>query len=196
MEPSGQPTRRGKIRWLWVVAVVAVFCITAATRWPSKPLPPPVVSLSLVGFKVFLTNTYAVMTMTNLGPTKVYFRSDTWRAEFETSEGVITNQPYFWKSEAFPRRRGEGGSFNIGVPDGVIRWRVVSSYEWLDRRKPRIEIGEWLNQHLRVDYERTREVLRAVIRPVVGTLPEEFELHNFVATPWLTNLPPAAASPE
>jgi hypothetical protein len=182
------------MRWLWVVAVVAVFGVTAATRWPSKPLPPPVVSLSLVGFKVVLTNTYAVMAMTNLGPTKTYFRGSEWRAEFETTLGMVANRPCFRRSLPYPRRHGEGHTFSVGVPDGVIRWRVVAWHEWVDRHNPRIEIVECLEDH--VDEGRLQDVVETVLGPVLGQRPDKFDLYNFTATPWLTNLPPSTILPE
>jgi hypothetical protein len=164
----------------------------ALIHWLTKPLPPPLVSLSLVGFKVYPTNTYAVMSLSNLGPTKVYFRGNEWRAEFETTEGMVTNRPYFRRSLPYHRRQGEGHTFSVGVPDGVIRWRVVAWHEWVDRHNPRIETIEWLDDH--VDGGRLQDAMEAVLGPVLGDRPEEFDRFDSVSTPWLTNLPPAVPS--
>ena len=111
---------------MWMLAVVAVRGVAAWMRWLTKPLPPPVVSLSLAGFKVTPTNAYAVLAMTNLGTLKTCFRGSEWRAEFETSLSMVTNQPYLRRSLPYLRRQGEGHTFSVGVPAGAIRWRVAA----------------------------------------------------------------------
>lgn len=193
MEPNSQSTRRGRIRWLWVFAVVAVFAVAAVTRWLTKPLPPPVVSLSLAGFKMTPTNAHAVIALTNQGPTKLYFAVRNWRAEFETPSGMITNWAFPHGSIAAPYTQHEGRTFAIGIPDTTVRWRVVAGYEWFERRKPRVDILEWLVDHWHFDRGPTTELLERALSKMLGRLPEEFDLYDFVATPWLTNLPPAAS---
>lgn len=188
MEPSGQTTRWGNIRWLWVLAIVAVSGIAAVTHWLAKPLPPPVVSLKFVGFVTDASNVWAELAMTNLGSTTAYYSGRDWRAEFETRDGVLTNYPYFRRYGPFPFQQGEGCQFPVDIPDGVIRWRVISSYEWFERRKLRVEAVEWLDDHL--GEGRLQDVVETVLGPVLGQRPDKFDLYDFTATPWLTNLPP------
>ncbi len=191
-KPTSSTT--GKIRWLCVLAIVAFCGVAAVTRWLTKPLPPPVVSLSLAEFKLTPTKTYAVMAMTNLGTMKTYFRGSEWRAEFETSSGRVTSQPYLRRSLPYLRRQGEGHTFSVAVPDGVIRWRVVSSHEWFERRMLRVEVAEWFYDHLEAG--RFQDAVEIVLGPLLGHRPEEFDQYALVATPWLTNLPPVAVAPK
>jgi hypothetical protein len=48
-----------RFRW-WIVLLIILIAIAVLTHWRTKPLPPPVVSLNLVGFRVFPTNSYVV----------------------------------------------------------------------------------------------------------------------------------------
>lgn len=188
MEANQPVTQRRRIRWLWVVAVIAMVCVAVGVRWLAKPLPPPVVSLKFVGFVTDATNVWAELAMTNLGSTTAYYSGRDWRAEFETQNGVLTNYPYFRRYGPYPFQQGEGCQFPVDIPDGVIRWRVISSYEWFERRKLRVEAMEWLDDHL--DEGRLQNVAETVLGPVLGQRPEKFDLYDFTATPWLTNLPP------
>ncbi len=171
--------------------MLSVVCLAGVTHWLTKPLPPPKVTLSMVGFKVAPTNGYAVMAMTNLGPTKACFRGTEWRAEFETTDGTVTNYPWFRRLPPFPFESEEGRTFSVGVPGEIIRWRVIASYEWLERNNVRINAIEWLDGHLDLDDGPVQRVLENVLGPALGSRPDHFDLYDFVTTPWLTNQPPA-----
>ena len=194
MEPNIQSTRRGKIRWLWVFAVVAVFGIAAVTRWLTKPLPPPVVSLSLVGFKVYPTNTYAVMVLSNLGSTTVYFDSRDWKAEFLHRVYRTTNFGTGFTTLPSPVVQGSNDVFYVEIPADTKRWRVEANFSFYKRHHWRFELGDWLVRH-RVSTPLVWWPLDH-FDPAWTRSIEPSERPGTVVTPWLTNLPPAAALAE
>ncbi len=189
MEPNSQTTRRGRIRWLWAFAVVAVLGMAAVTRWLMKPLPPPVVSLSLIGFKAYPTNAYAIMSLSNLGPTKIYYDGQSWEAEFETSDGVLTNRGTHMSVIALSTGMLSNATFAVEVPANATNWRVTSYYTFYQRRNPRLDVFEWL---LHSGSPRAFEVLQ----PAIKLLPMPIDDIGQITTPWLTNLPPAAILSE
>lgn len=194
MERSGQSTRQGRICWLWVFAVVAVFAIAAVTRWLTKPLPPPVVSLSLVGFKVYPTNTYALMSLSNLGPTRIYFDPRDWSAEFQTSRGVITNYGRGFSFASFGTKQYSNEVFHVEVPTNLREWRIEANFSYYKRRHLRFELAERL-----IDAGLTDSwIWRPFESFDSGWLwkLDPQERYDSVATAWLTNLPPAAVTPE
>ncbi|HAV62192.1 MAG TPA: hypothetical protein DCY13_07480 [Verrucomicrobiales bacterium] len=183
--------RRPILRWLWVFAVLAVVSVAAATRWIRQPLPAPVVALTLNGFRTTSSNSYAIIAMTNLGPTRVYLRGDSWQLEFETEDGRATNRSYFRVSLPYPYEQSEGRDFLVALHAGANRWRVVGWYEWMDHRDPELEAVEWLERHLKEGA--LRRAVEWALSPFLDGRPEQFELYGSVATPWFSDLPPASA---
>lgn len=184
---------RRRVRWLGIGALVATICVVLAVHWFTKPLPPPVVSLSLVGFKVYPTNAYAVMVLSNLGPTRIYFDPRDWSAEFQTARGVITNYGRGFSFASFGTKQNSNEVFLVEVPASVREWRLEANFGYYKRRHLRFELAERL-----VDSGMTDSW---IWRPF-----ESFDLewlwkldpqgrYDSVATAWLTNLPPSAASP-
>lgn len=68
-------TRSGfkRFKWWYAPVILVPIVVGALVHWLNKPLPPPVVSLSLVGFKSTPTNTYALMCLSNSVPTEIFF---------------------------------------------------------------------------------------------------------------------------
>ena len=65
--------KQRRFRWWLIPLLLVPIAVGALIHWLQKPLPPPVVSLSLVGFKVYPTKSYAVMAITNLAQTTIHF---------------------------------------------------------------------------------------------------------------------------
>lgn len=177
------------------MAVIAVVCVAAGVRWLAKPLPPPVVSLSLAGFKVTPTNAYAVMTLTNLGPTRIYFDPRDWALEFETPNGVATNFGRGFSFLSIGTKQHANEIFYVELPTNVSNWRVEASFHYYKRRHARLEFAAWTMENGLWNYDLIRKPFEAFDPNWVAKL-EPSESYGSSITPWLTNLPPAAVLPE
>jgi|GEM_PF-2450681 len=104
-----------RFRW-WIVLLIILGAVAVLTHWLSKPLPPPLVSLNLVGFKVISTNTFAVISLSNAGPTRVYFDPRGWTARFQTSDGPITNHGGGFSYVSLGTKQHSNEIFYIEIP--------------------------------------------------------------------------------
>lgn len=194
MEPSSQSSHRGKIRGLWVFAVVAVLGIAALARWLTKPLPPPVMTLSLVGFKVYPTNTYAVMSLSNLSATTVYFDPRGWEAVFLRGGEKLTNFGTGFTTLPSPIHQGSNEVFYVEIPTDTKKWRVEANFSFYKRHHWRFELAHWLDRN-RVSSPLVWGPLNH-FDPAWTQAIEPSERSGSSATDWLTNLPPAAVPSE
>jgi hypothetical protein len=181
--------KQRRFRWWLIPLLLVPFAAGALILWLRKPLPPPVVSLSLVGFKVNQTNTYAVMSLSNLGPTRIYFDGQSWEAEIETGDGLQTTQGQNFTINTLGTRQHSNVTFAVKMPSNPICWRVTSTDTFDHHRNPRLEIIEWLNRSWS---PRAFEILK----PAITILPMPSGDSGEITTPWLTNLPPAAVLSE
>ena len=175
--------KQRRFRWWLIPLLLVPIAVGALIHWLRKPLPPPVVSLSLVGFKVNQTNTYAVMSLSNLGPTRIYYDSQSWEAEFKTREGVLTNRGGHMSVIEMSIGMSSNGTFAVKVPSNAMSWRVTYSYTFYHHRNPRMDAFEWL---IDSGSPRAFEILQSAIRILPMPSPDSVE----ITTSWLTNLPP------
>jgi hypothetical protein len=180
-----------RFRW-WIVLLIILGAVAVLTHKLGKPLPPPLVSLNLVGFKVISANTFAVMSLSNAGPTRVYFDPRDWTAQFQTSEGPITNHGSGFSYASLGTKQHSNEVFYIEIPGDTVNWRAEAGFSYYKRRHLRLEFAAWA-----VDTGVWNSVFRKPFEafdPEWVAKQEPSESYGLAATVWLTNLPPTTVA--
>ncbi|MBI1178542.1 hypothetical protein GC207_14000 [bacterium] len=178
-----------RLRWWYVPLLFLPIAIGTFIHWLTKPLPPPVVSLSLKGFKVYPTNTYAVMCLSNLGPTIIYFDSRYWEATFISGKAMTTNYGQGFSTIPSLVLQNSNEVFYVEVPKGSKSWRVEAGFSYYRHHHWRFELADWLIRK-RVTSQIVWKPL-GYFDPEWTRLLEPEELGGSAATGWLTNVPTA-----
>ncbi|MBI1178541.1 hypothetical protein GC207_13995 [bacterium] len=178
-----------RFRWWYIPLILVPIAVGVFLHWLNKPLQPPVVSLSFVGFKSTSTNTYALMCLSNLGPTRVYDTSRDWRAEIQTEKGLVTNVAPNYGNTVTPYgiKRGASVTFQIEIPRETQKYRFQTYFLWYPKHNAQLRITEVLSDHIGEGH--VSRALESFLGPILGRLPDSESVYDSVATGWLTNLP-------
>lgn len=169
-----------------VLLVIAYFLLR-----PQKRIPPPEVTLKFLKFVSQGTNTYAVISFSNLGDTEVclWDSIQLWQLVAKTPKGWVTNMNRFATvvGEGIPR--GSNKVFRVPLASGTTEWQIKTIYGFQEHEGFATKFSGWVWGSQLV--QRGSEPVVSAVSWCLDLLPDSPPLtQREVRTPFLTNIPP------
>ena len=144
-------------------------------------------------FSTRQTNVFCLLSLTNRGPTRIWWVPADCQVEAKTPDGWITN--VFGHFTTTPSSVGSSRKrvFAVYVPANAIEWRITGIYEYDTRHSPRQEFWGWVLDDSDLWHKHSSQFLFDSMMPVDWILriaPERRSETGQIFSDFFTNKPP------